>query len=74
MEKGNHVRLKDVQLSYLISKEKLRIVPISNLRIYTYADNLGILWKASSGSLDPDYAYSFSPPVRTLALGFKADF
>ncbi len=74
VEKGDHIRLKDLQLAYLISNEKLKSAGISNLRIYAYADNLGILWKASSGALDPDYAYSISPPVRTFSLGFKADF
>jgi TonB-linked SusC/RagA family outer membrane protein len=73
VEKGDHIRLKDIELSFTISKEGFKNLFIKNLKIYTYADNLGILWKSAKGDLDPDYAYSFYPPVRTLSIGLRAD-
>lgn len=70
VEKGDHLRLQDIQLSYsLPGRLKLR-----NMSFYLYANNLGILWKAASGSLDPDYATSAWPPPATLAAGMKLNF
>ncbi|MHB1177389.1 MAG: SusC/RagA family TonB-linked outer membrane protein [Daejeonella sp.] len=67
VEKGDHLRLQDIQLNYVLpSRLKLR-----NLSFYLYANNLGILWKAASGSLDPDYATSAWAPPATLAAGMK---
>ncbi len=73
VEKGDHIRLKDVELSYTISREGFKNLFIKNLKIYTYADNLGILWKSANSKLDPDYAYSLFPPVKTFSVGIRAD-
>lgn len=68
--KGDHLRLQDIQLSYsLPGRLKLR-----NMSFYLYANNLGIVWKAAPGSLDPDYATSAWPPPTTLAAGMKLNF
>jgi len=70
VEKGDHLRLQDIQLSYsLPGRLKLR-----NISFYLYANNLGIVWKAAPGSLDPDYATSAWPPPATLAAGMKLNF
>ena len=70
VNKGDHLRLQDIQLSYnLPGRLKLR-----NMSFYLYANNLGILWKAAPGSLDPDYAASAWPPPPALAAGMKLNF
>jgi TonB-linked SusC/RagA family outer membrane protein len=74
VEKADHIRLRDVQFSYDFTKRLLGKMPLRNLQFYVYADNLGIIWKASKTSLDPDYAFSTFVPSRTLSIGVKADF
>lgn len=63
VEKGDHIRLADIRLSYRIK----------NFQVYTYMSNLNVLiWKANKAGLDPD-APSGLRPVRTIALGVKVD-
>ncbi|NVM66620.1 TonB-linked SusC/RagA family outer membrane protein [Mucilaginibacter sp. SG538B] len=73
-EKGDNIRLQDISLSYTLSKAALKSLPIRQLSIYGYANNLGILWKATKTKFDPDYSSAAYPPVKTFALGLKADF
>ena len=72
IEKGDHIRLQDVQLSYQVNKSEIRWMPINQFRIYMYANNLGILWRANHYGIDPDYISGVIPP-RTFAVGLKID-
>ncbi len=73
VEKGDHIRLQDVQLSYDLKRSSNLRLPVSMVRFYLYANNLGILWKANHAGIDPDYV-SGVPNPRTLAIGMKTDF
>jgi hypothetical protein len=73
IEKGDHIRLQDIQLSYQLNKKQEKWLPMNQLRIYVYANNLGILWKANNKGVDPDYI-SGIPNPRTIAAGLKIDF
>jgi TonB-linked SusC/RagA family outer membrane protein len=73
VKKGDHIRLRDVSLAYSLTKEQLPRLPFKRLQVYLYADNLGILWKAAKGKIDPEYSQAI-PPVKTLAIGLKGDF
>jgi hypothetical protein len=73
IEKGDHIRLQDLQLSYQLNKNETRLLPMNQFRIYVYANNLGILWKANHKGIDPDYISS-TPNPRTIAAGLKIDF
>jgi hypothetical protein len=46
---------------------------MNQLRIYVYANNLGILWRANNKGIDPDYV-SGIPNPKTIAAGLKIDF
>jgi TonB-linked SusC/RagA family outer membrane protein len=70
---GDLVRLQDVQLTFDLSRTEHPKLPMQQLRLYLYANNLGILWKANRSGIDPDYI-STVPNPRTLALGVKASF
>ncbi|MEJ7780784.1 MAG: SusC/RagA family TonB-linked outer membrane protein [Daejeonella sp.] len=77
IEKADHLRLQDIQLSYDFSRARLQALPVKYIRIFLYANNIGILWKASKYPGDPEYGNSGSallPVPRTLAAGFKIDF
>lgn len=73
VEKGDHIRLTDVRLSYTISKQKISALPFQQIRIYCLANNLGILWKASHSTEDPEYYQSIFVPVRTYSIGISAN-
>ncbi|OQP56098.1 hypothetical protein A4H97_20230 [Niastella yeongjuensis] len=73
IEKGDHIRLQDVQLSYQLNKSEMRWLPVNQFRVYVYTNNLGILWKANHAGVDPDYISGVIPP-RTIAAGLKIDF
>lgn len=68
IEKGDHIRLQDIRLAYQL--DKLGAVPgIRNMELYFYVDNPGILWRANSRGLDPDYPSAQFLPGPTYALG-----
>jgi outer membrane receptor protein involved in Fe transport len=73
VEKGDHVRLQDIQLSYDVVRSERQHLPVSRIKVYLYANNIGILWKANHAGIDPDYVTG-TPNPRTLAIGLKTDF
>ena len=72
VEKGDHIRLQDINLSYILERKAIQRLPFSKVEVYSYLNNVGILWKASSGSLDPDY--QTDKPLRSIAFGVRIDF
>ncbi|MFX1707221.1 SusC/RagA family TonB-linked outer membrane protein [Chitinophaga sp. CC14] len=76
IERGDHLRLQDIRLSYTISNNH-HTLPFQTLRLYGYASGLGLIWKANSKDLDPDYTGNgFYRPVdpRAFAIGLTANF
>ncbi len=78
VEKADHIRLQDIQLSYTVDKSSLKRTPFSSLQWYLYANNLGILWRANSSGIDPDYNDNFYlngyPAPRSISIGLRATF
>ncbi|WP_439490714.1 SusC/RagA family TonB-linked outer membrane protein [Algoriphagus sp.] len=72
VERGDHIRLNDVRLSYTWTRGTLPKLPFRSAQLYLYAGNLGILWKASEDGLDPDY--QTAKPLKSFSAGFKFDF
>lgn len=72
VEKGDHIRLQDVSINYTLNKSNLGNLPVNRVQLYTYLNNLGIIWKATKTHLDPDFPKL--KPVRSIALGLKIDF
>jgi TonB-dependent starch-binding outer membrane protein SusC len=71
VEKGDHMRLQDVNLSYTFTGERL---PFQDLKLFLYARDLGILWRANGYGLDPDYVNTAYPPARSLSAGLQLTF
>lgn len=71
VEKGDHVRLQDVRLGYDFIGERL---PFRELKLFLYARDLGILWRANAYDLDPDYVNTTYPPARSLSAGLQLTF
>ncbi|MBE7179407.1 MAG: TonB-dependent receptor, partial [Mucilaginibacter polytrichastri] len=73
-KRADNIRLQDATLSYALPVSPLKKWGISGCELYLYANNLGILWKATPGRIDPDYVIDDFPPTRTLAAGLKLNF
>ena len=67
VNKGDHIRLQDINLSYHMPG-----TPVGNLKFTLYARNLGLIWKASDIGLDPDFPSM--APQRTIAFGVSSNF
>lgn len=74
VDRADQIRLQDIQINYTFSKARFKSLPFSNLNIYLYANNLGILWRANKQVLDPDVYSGSYPNPKTIALGLKANF
>lgn len=69
--KGDHIRLQDITLGYDF-KSGLLSSKLKSIRVYAYANNLGLLWKANKENIDPDFVQRYDfPNPRTFALGIR---
>ncbi len=76
VEKGDHIRLQDVAISYDL-KNILKKGPLRSFQAYTYVNNLGILWRANKSGIDPDIndlSAGVMPAPKTIAFGIKGQF
>ncbi|HEK19365.1 MAG: SusC/RagA family TonB-linked outer membrane protein [Mucilaginibacter sp.] len=75
VEKGDHIRLQYINLSYQLSKDIVRYLPVKSLQLYVNASNLGIIWRANKQGIDPDYNYTPNSLVnpRTYSFGLRAN-
>jgi len=75
IDKGDHVRLQDITLSYdLITNQGNPHSVFKTFQIYSYVNNVGILWRANHDGLDPDLYSGSLPAPRTISLGVKTSF
>jgi len=70
-EKGDHIRLQDINITYRIDGENSKL-PFKWLDIKAYARNLAILWRANTHKLDPDVRGM--PLATTWSFGVNATF
>ena len=70
VEKGDHVRLQDLNFSYIITDRKE--LPFRQVKLTLYARNLGIIWKSNKYNLDPDVRGI--PMAKSFALGLNVNF
>ncbi|MBB2148960.1 SusC/RagA family TonB-linked outer membrane protein [Pedobacter gandavensis] len=78
VEKGDHIRLQDIGLNYTFRKFKWSFIPVNDIQLYAYINNVGILWKATDSNLDPDFVPGTStitifPAPRSFSLGLKVN-
>lgn len=72
--KADNIRLQELNLTYQPVIGKLRFLKLTDLQIYAYAQNLGILWKANKFGIDPDYGQGYIAPSSSISFGIKAKF
>lgn len=63
-QKGDHIRLQDLRLSYNLKK----------IQVYGYLSDLNVLiWKANKQGIDPDFPTGLKPE-KSIALGIRTTF
>src|SRR5690606_38589022 len=74
VESSYNIRLRDVKLGYTFSKAN-NWVPrfLDAVNLYAYDRNLGIIWKATSHDIDPDYPHANFPLQTSFAFGLRID-
>lgn len=72
VDKGDHIRLQDVRIDYRLPDRWGASIGINSIQFSLYANNLGVLWKASRFSGDPDFP--MQKPLRTYAFGLTVGF
>lgn len=71
VERGDHIRLQDINFSYKPTGNRSFIK--NGLTIFLYANNLGILWKKTDKDIDPDFV-SGIPAAKSIALGLNITY
>lgn len=74
VEKGDHIRLQDIHVSYSFPRVWVNSVNIQDISMSLYMNNLGIIWKKTTSGLDPDYPLSEYPPVTNISMGVNIKF
>ncbi|MFC3199524.1 SusC/RagA family TonB-linked outer membrane protein [Parapedobacter deserti] len=80
VERGDHVRVQDVQFDYRFPEHVCSRMGIAQLRTYVYAANPGILWRANRHGIDPDFQFNPNtnipvlPKPFSMALGISTTF
>ena len=64
IEKGDHIRLREVSLTYELPNKWLNKLMISSASVGFSATNLGLIWKKNNVGIDPD----FIPNSRSLTM------
>lgn len=72
VERGDHIRFQDIRAGYNLSRNTSPWLPFRSAELYTYVNNIGILWKKTKFDIDPDYQNI--PPPRSIAVGLRIDF
>lgn len=72
IERGDHIRLQDIRLSYLFPESIFRNSSVQKLQLYAYGNNVGIIWKKNNASIDPDA--NLYPSPFSFSLGISANF
>jgi TonB-dependent starch-binding outer membrane protein SusC len=74
VEKGDHIRLQDLRISYALNSSLIRKkTGAESIQLYFYANNLGIVWSANKLGIDPDYVAGYPSP-KSVSLGCKVEF
>ena len=72
VRRGDHVRLKDINLSYDLNEAAAKKCHFSSLQIYSYTTLNIILWRANKEGIDPQYPTL--NPQKLFSLGVRASF
>jgi len=72
VEKADNIRVKDIRVNYDLPVRNNKIL-LKHLQCFVYANNVGMIWKATRTNIDPDILFEIPQPL-TVTLGVKASF
>lgn len=72
VEKGDHIRLKDISFSYDIDNHQKKVLPVTHAQVYLYMNNIGIIWRANKERLDPDVLFG-NPTPKSFSMGLRVN-
>ena len=73
VEKGDNIRLQNVNLSYRLGGKNLRSM-VKDMELYTNAHNLGFIWRSTKSGVDPDFGSGYLPPSFDISFGIRTNF
>ena len=71
INKGDAIRLQDINVSYTLNRKAFGRLPFKSVALTLYARNLGILWRANKVGIDPEFPNADYPAPKSLALGIQ---
>lgn len=74
VEKGGHIRLQNIGLSYQLSKMTSISPVFDKINLFAQASNLGIIWRENRTDMDPDYPANGFPLPTMYSFGIKTIF
>lgn len=74
VEKGGHIRLQNIGLSYQLSRISTLNSVFDKINLFAKASNLGIIWKENRTDMDPDYPANGFPLPTMYTFGVKTTF
>jgi TonB-linked SusC/RagA family outer membrane protein len=73
IERGDHLRLQNIYLTYDLGRTTLRNLYLRTASFYVNCSNVGIIWRANTHQIDPDKLTGYPQPT-IFTLGFKGTF
>jgi len=77
LERGDYIRLQYINAGYECSGRILKALSMKRLQVFTTLSNPGLLWKANTHGIDPEYRgdfYGNMPPPLSISFGINANF
>lgn len=74
VDKGDHIRLRETQLSYTLKKGSRIKIPFQQMQLHLLYNGGYIIWKAGKNLQDPDYILLAPPSPRNFSVGMNISF
>lgn len=74
IEKGDHIRLKDANISYVIQGERLGLPSLKQVKLGVSARNMGLIWSKTKSGIDPGNPRSSYPQPLHLSFSLNVNF
>lgn len=74
IERGDHIRLRDVTLAYMAPAELAQKIGARSFSVRLHVNNIGILWKKNRAGIDPDAVNSWYTAPRSYSLSLNVIF
>jgi len=72
VERGDHIRLEDIRMSYDLPTSVLKKLKFGSLQLYGYFSSLNVLlYKANKAGLDPSFPKGLKPN-KSISIGLRA--